>query len=48
MSPPWYAPSSNGFLQLDDEFVAHATRLAPCKRLPDGWEADKPPKCSVA
>ena len=40
--PPWYAPSSNAFLQLDDEFVAHATRVAPGKRLPYSWGADKP------
>jgi hypothetical protein len=39
--PPWYAPKSEAFLQLDDEFVAHATKLAPYKRLPHGWEVDK-------
>jgi hypothetical protein len=39
--PPWYAPNSKAFLQLDDEFVAHATKLAPCKRMPPGWEVSK-------
>jgi hypothetical protein len=39
--PPWYAPNSTALLQLDDEFVAHATKLAPCKRLPRGWEVSK-------
>jgi hypothetical protein len=39
--PPWYAPKSEAFLQLDDKFVAHATKLAPYKRLPHGWEVDK-------
>jgi hypothetical protein len=38
--PPWYAPQSQAFIQLDDEFVAHATKLAPCKRLPTGWETN--------
>ena len=38
---PWYAPNSNAFLQLDDEFVAHASRLAPYKRLPPGWKVHK-------
>jgi hypothetical protein len=38
----WYVPNSNSFLQLDDEFVAHATKLAPCKRLPSGWQVHKP------
>ena len=40
--PPCYAPSSDAFLQLDDDFVAHATKLAPFKRLPSGWEVHKP------
>jgi hypothetical protein len=40
--PHWYASNSNAFLQLNDEFVAHATKLAPYKRLPSGWEAHKP------
>jgi hypothetical protein len=26
---------------LDDEFVAHATKLGSHKRLPRGWEVDK-------
>src|SRR5262249_51217940 len=36
-----YAPTSKTFLQVDDEFVAHATKLAPCKRLPFGWDVHK-------
>ncbi len=40
--PNGYAPNSKAFVQLDDEFVAHATKLAPCKRLPQGWEVYKP------
>jgi hypothetical protein len=39
---PSYAPSATAFLQLDDEFIAHATKLASCKRLPRGWEVHKP------
>jgi hypothetical protein len=26
-------------MQLDDAFIAHATRFAPHKRLPHGWDA---------
>jgi hypothetical protein len=35
-----YAPDAKAFLQLDDEFVAHATKVAGsgCKRLPRGWQ----------
>jgi hypothetical protein len=40
--PPCYAPTSDAFLQLDDDFVAHATKLAPFKRLPSGWGVHKP------
>jgi hypothetical protein len=36
-----YVPNSDAFLQLDDEFVAHATKLAPCKRLPSSWTVHK-------
>jgi hypothetical protein len=36
--PPSYAPNSRSFMQLDDNFIAHATKLAPYKRLPRGWE----------
>jgi hypothetical protein len=39
--PNWYAPKANAFLQLDDAFIAHATRLASCKRLPRGWRAQE-------
>jgi hypothetical protein len=39
--PFLYTPESKAFLQLEDEFVAHATDLAPYKRLPPGWEVDK-------
>jgi hypothetical protein len=39
---PSYAPSATAFLPLDDEFIAHATKLASCKRLPRGWEVHKP------
>jgi hypothetical protein len=39
--PPWYAPSATAFLQLDDEFIAHTTKLASCKRMPRGWEVSK-------
>ncbi|MGB8632882.1 MAG: hypothetical protein WCD69_26495, partial [Xanthobacteraceae bacterium] len=40
--PAWYAPKSKALLQLDDGFVAHATKLGPCKRLPPGWQVHKP------
>ncbi len=40
--PAWYAPNSRWFIQLDDEFVAHATHLAPCKRLPEDWHIGTP------
>ena len=40
--PTDYAPNSQSFLQLDDDFVAHATKLAPYKRLPHGWRVHKP------
>jgi hypothetical protein len=40
--PPGYATSANAFLQLDDEFIAHATKLASAKRLPNGWDEDTP------
>jgi len=40
--PHWYAPWAQGLMQLDDEFIAHATGCAPCKRLPRGWRVDKP------
>jgi hypothetical protein len=48
--PNGYAPKSTAFLQLDDEFLAHATKLAPCKRLPRSWEVYKPAEafCHVA
>ncbi len=39
-----YVPNSNAFLQLDDEFTAHATKLAPYKRLPSGWDVHKAAK----
>ena len=38
----WYVPNSNALQQLDDEFVAHATKLALYKRLPSGWDVHKP------
>ena len=37
----WYVPNSGAFLQLDDEFIAHATKFAPYKRLPYGWTVHK-------
>jgi hypothetical protein len=40
--PPWYAPNSKAFWQLDDDYIAHATKLASSKRLPRGWEVHKP------
>jgi hypothetical protein len=37
--PDWYAPWARNFMQLNDEFIAHATACAPYKRLPRGWQA---------
>jgi len=35
--PDWYAPRATHFLQLTDEFIAHATKCTPYKRLPRSW-----------
>jgi hypothetical protein len=36
--PDWYASWAQNFFQVTDDFIAHATKCAPCKRLPRGWE----------
>ena len=35
--PDWYAPWAQNFLQVTDEFIAHATKCAPYRRLPRHW-----------
>jgi hypothetical protein len=40
--PDRYAPWAQGLMQLDDEFIAHATKCAPHKRLPHGWRVHTP------
>jgi hypothetical protein len=37
--PDGYAPGATHFLQLTDEFIAHATKCAPHRRLPRRWSA---------
>ncbi len=39
--PDWYAPRATHFLQLTDEFIAHATKCAPYKQLPRSWSKQK-------
>ena len=29
-------------MRLDDEFIAHATKCSPYKRLPPGWQVELP------
>jgi hypothetical protein len=40
--PNWYAPWAQGLMQLDDEYIAHATGCGSHKRLPRGWRVHKP------
>ena len=40
--PDWYVPWAQNFLRVSDEFIAHATKCAPYKRLPRSWQVHKP------
>jgi hypothetical protein len=39
--PDWYAPWAKHFLCVSDEFLAHATKCTPYKRLPRRWSTDR-------
>jgi hypothetical protein len=41
-APTSFAPWASKLMRLDDEFIAHATKCKPCKRLPRGWQVHLP------
>src|SRR5262249_25082670 len=43
----WYAPWAKKFLRLPADFITHATKYAPCKRLPRGWSVTKPKESAI-
>lgn len=39
--PDWWAPYAKFVLLLSDAFIAHITKCAPCKRMPNKWHKYK-------
>lgn len=44
-APASYAPWAKYFLCISDEFIAHATKCAPYKRLPRRWSPEEDSFC---
>jgi hypothetical protein len=40
--PTFVASWATKVMRLDDEFIAHATKCSPYKRLPPGWQVELP------